>query len=129
MIALFENNDSIRILTARDCLRIRFHFRLKGTCTCSCHVDDLSLFLCPCAADDRQHKLLNSLCLSRIPIDDDSIRNVTLTFPNLKILDISWCDKLSENSMVLIASRLPLLFSLNVWGIPAVRLWRLLRWR
>lgn len=73
--------------------------------------------------------MLNSLCLSRVPIDDTSMcaplsfyevlqsleisrliskpsRDITISFPGLRILDISWCDKIGREGLRLIGDRL-----------------------
>jgi hypothetical protein len=97
---LLTSLKELMILTLRGCYRVNWNFELEEPHT--------------------PNQVLKSLCLSRTSISDLSVALLSKTFVDLRILDISWCNKLTEVSLKFIGARLRKLFSINLWGIVGI---------
>ncbi|PRP87161.1 hypothetical protein PROFUN_01423 [Planoprotostelium fungivorum] len=98
-------SKSLNILTLADCHNVLFLFH------------DVSDF-------DREKATnpnLKSLCLRHTRVTDESIQNITELCSDLRILDLSWCSRITNQSAQTIGDKkYPNLFALNLWGCTAL---------
>eukprot|EP01117_Protostelium_nocturnum_P014419 TRINITY_DN5483_c0_g1_i1.p1 TRINITY_DN5483_c0_g1~~TRINITY_DN5483_c0_g1_i1.p1 ORF type:complete len:662 (-),score=186.84 TRINITY_DN5483_c0_g1_i1:29-2014(-) len=94
-------SKSLIILTLADCFRVKFTF------------EDVQNF----EREKVEKSPLKSLCMRHTFITDESVRMITQICSDLRILDLSWCNKLTDLSSIYIAEKkYSNLFALNVWG-------------
>jgi len=111
-IAAILRSSTLTILTIAECYRVQFTFQNLST------VDPMDEIPFVFDVHKDVKAPLKSLCLRRTPVTDNSIKIITEIFDDIRILDLSWCTKLTGEFAVYIANKkFEKIFALNLWGV------------